>query len=214
MVKRVVFIRAAETDWNRLGRWQGWVASPINAHGRRQAEKLAQFVRNLGLAALYCSDLVRARQTAEILTGALGFAPVFDARLRERGVGHWQGLTVEEMRAWYPAGFQQMLDDPEYSRAEGIESRADVRARMQSALADFLQTDAGETIGILSHTTSIKLLIDLLLPGAGILAQDFGNTSVTTLVQTDDSWKIIVAQDLSHLEGMESQAVPEVEPSA
>lgn len=214
MVKRVVFIRAAETDWNRLGRWQGWVASPINAHGRRQAEKLAQFVRNLGLAALYCSDLVRARQTAEILTGALGFAPVFDARLRERGVGHWQGLTVEEMRAWYPAGFQQMLDDPEYSRAEGIESRADVRARMQSALADFLQADAGETIGILSHTTSIKLLIDLLLPGAGILAQDFGNTSVTTLVQTDDSWKIIVAQDLSHLEGMESQAVPEVEPSA
>lgn len=214
MVKRVVFIRAAETDWNRLGRWQGWVASPINAHGRRQAEKLAQFVRNLGLAALYCSDLVRARQTAEILTGALGFAPVFDARLRERGVGHWQGLTVEEMRSWYPAGFQQMLDDPEYSRAEGIESRADVRARMQSALADFLQTDAGETIGILSHTTSIKLLIDLLLPGAGILAQDFGNTSVTTLVQTDDSWKIIVAQDLSHLEGMESQAVPEVEPSA
>lgn len=214
MVKRVVFIRAAETDWNRLGRWQGWVASPINAHGRRQAEKLAQFVRNLGLAALYCSDLVRARQTAEILTGALGFAPVFDARLRERGVGHWQGLTVEEMRSWYPAGFQQMLDDPEYSRAEGIESRADVRARMQSALADFLQTDAGETIGILSHTTSIKLLIDLLLPGAGILAQDFGNTSVTTLVQTDDSWKIIVAQDLSHLEGMESQAVPEVEPRA
>ncbi len=214
MVKRVVFIRAAETDWNRLGRWQGWVASPINAHGRRQAEKLAQFIRNLGLTALYSSDLVRARQTAEIVSEALGLAPVYDARLRERGVGNWQGLSVEEMRAWYPTGFQQMLDDPEYSRPEGIESRADVRARMQAALADFLQADAGETIGILSHTTAIKLLIDLLLPGAGILARDFGNTSVTTLIQNDDTWQIIVAQDVSHLKGMESQAVSEVEPNA
>ena len=32
-VKRIVFIRPGETDWNRLGRWQGWVSIPLNELG-------------------------------------------------------------------------------------------------------------------------------------------------------------------------------------
>jgi broad specificity phosphatase PhoE len=211
MVKRMVFIRAAETDWNRFGRWQGWVASPINEHGRRQAQKLARFMRHLGLSALYTSDLVRAAQTAEILAQALEFAPVVDARLRERGVGVWQGMTVDEMRAWYPAEFQQLLDDPENYRVEGAESRADVRTRMRAAFDDIVKHAEGDTVGVLSHTSAIKLLLDQILPNSDVLDLDFGNTSVTTLVQTDAGWEVVVAQDVSHLEGMESQAVPEVE---
>ena len=130
MVKRVVFIRAGETDWNRMGRWQGWVASPLNAHGRRQAQKLAQFIRNLGISALCSSDLVRARQTAELLAGVLEFPVTYDARLRERNAGAWQGMTLHEMRDWYPDEFAQLLADPEEFRVAGAESRADVRSRM------------------------------------------------------------------------------------
>jgi probable phosphoglycerate mutase len=214
VVKRLVFIRAAETDWNRIGRWQGWVASPINAHGRRQAEKLARFVRHLGLSALYSSDLVRATQTAQILAGALAYEPGFDPRLRERGVGIWQGLTMDEMRTWYPAQFQALLDDPEHYRIEGAESRADVRQRMRAAFDDILREDRGETVGVLSHTSAIKLLLDQIVPDADVLDLDFGNTSVTTLLKKSTDWEIVVAQDVSHLEGMESQAVPEVEEGA
>lgn len=211
MVKRVVFIRAGETDWNRLGRWQGWVASPLNAHGRRQAHKLAQFIRNLGLSALVSSDLVRARQTAELLDEVLDFAVVYDARLRERGVGAWQGMTLQEMRDWYPDDFAQLVDDPEHFRVAGAENRADVRLRMRAAFDAVIEADAGETVGIVSHTTAIKLLLDQLIPGAGILDLDFGNTSVTTIHAGEQGWEVVVAQDISHLEGMESQAVPEVE---
>ncbi len=214
MVKRLVFIRAAETDWNRIGRWQGWVASPLNEHGRRQAGKLARFVRHLGLGALYSSDLVRAAQTAEILAEALEFAPVFDARLRERSVGTWQGMTVEEMRAWYPADHQALLDDPEHYRIEGGESRLDVRTRMRAAFDDIVRKERGETVAILSHTSAIKLLLDQFLPHSDVLDVDFGNTSVTTLLKNGAGWEVVVAQDVSHLEGMESQAVPEVEESA
>lgn len=211
MVKRVVFIRAGETDWNRLGRWQGWVASPLNAHGRRQAHKLAQFIRNLGLSALVSSDLVRARQTAELLDEVLDFAVVYDARLRERSVGAWQGMTLQEMRDWYPDDFAQLAGDPEHFRVAGAESRADVRLRMRAAFDAVIEADAGETVGIVSHTTAIKLLLDQLIPGSGILDLDFGNTSVTTIHAGERGWEVVVAQDTSHLEGMESQAVPEVE---
>ncbi|MBL8144804.1 MAG: histidine phosphatase family protein [Anaerolineae bacterium] len=211
MVKRVVFIRAGETDWNRLGRWQGWVASPLNAHGQRQAHKLAQFIRNLGLSALYSSDLVRARQTAELLDEVLDFAVVYDERLRERNAGAWQGMTLQEMRDWYPDEFAGLTADPENFRVAGAESRADVRARMRAAFDAAVAADAGETIAIVSHTTAIKLLLDQIIPAAGVFDLDFGNTSVTTIHASQQGWEIVVAQDVSHLDGMESQAVPEVE---
>jgi hypothetical protein len=44
-----------------------------------------------------------------------------------------------------------------------------------------------------------------------VIDLDFGNTSVTTLLRSGSGWEVVVAQDVSHLEGMESQAVPEVE---
>ena len=66
-VERIIFIRPGETDWNKLERWQGWVAVPLNEHGRRQSEALARFLRAIGRAALYTSDLKRARQTAVLL---------------------------------------------------------------------------------------------------------------------------------------------------
>ena len=95
-VRRVILIRPGETDWNRDGRWQGWVAAPLNEHGRRQAEALAKFVRNIGMRALYSSDLRRAVETAELLAERLVFEPIYDARLRERNIGAWQGLTLDE----------------------------------------------------------------------------------------------------------------------
>jgi broad specificity phosphatase PhoE len=211
MVKRMIFIRAGETDWNRIGRFQGWVASPLNEHGRRQAHKLAQFIRHMELCALYSSDLVRARQTASILAEGLGFAPVFDPRLRERNVGTWQGMTLQEMREWYPAEFAEMLTHLDTFRMEGAESRAEVRARMRAAFDEIIAQETGETVGIVSHTTAIKLLLDQLVPELGVIDLDFGNTSVTTLVRGEHRWEVVVAQDVSHLEGMESQAVPEVE---
>ena len=52
-IKRIIFTRSGETEWNRLGRWQGWVASPLNAHGRHQVGKLANFLRNIGIGVIY-----------------------------------------------------------------------------------------------------------------------------------------------------------------
>src|SRR5579871_2666095 len=101
-VKRIVFIRPGETDWNRLGRWQGWVSIPLNDLGVRQARALATFIRHIGMGALYTSDLKRAAQTADLLAEQLSFQPIPDARLRERSIGFWQGLTQAELQAWYP----------------------------------------------------------------------------------------------------------------
>lgn len=210
-VKRIVLIRPGETDWNRLGRWQGWVNTPLNDLGLRQARALAQFVRHIGMGALYTSDLTRARQTADCLAEQLNFQPIPDARLRERGIGLWQGLTRAEMQTWYPDDYAQMLADPDGYRVPGGESRGDVRARVLAAITDILASDPHETVGILSHTTAIKVLLGGLIPNYNPLDVDLDNTSVTTIRYRDAAWELVAVDDVMHLENLERRAARELE---
>lgn len=210
-VKRIILIRPGETEWNRLGRWQGWVAAPLSAHGVRQATALANFVRHIGMSALYTSDLKRALETADCLAKQLGYEPIADDRLRERHIGNWQGLTVAEMSQWYAEDYAKLVADADNFRVPGGESRADVRKRMRAAFDAIADGSDGETVGILSHTTAIKALLEDILPGYSPQELELDNTSVTTIRKTDGGWEMVAADDVAHLEGLESKAVPELE---
>lgn len=210
-VKRIVFIRPGETDWNRQGRWQGWVNVPLNELGRRQAIALASYIRHIGMGALYTSDLKRALETAECLAQPLGFVPTPDERLRERSIGLWQGLTLAEMRAWYPDEYNAMLKDVDGYRIPGGESRDDVRKRVTAALSDVFKQATSETVGILSHTTAIKVMLGDLIPGYDPLGVDIDNTSVTTIRRRGDEWDLVAVDDVMHLEDLDRRAAQELE---
>lgn len=212
-VKRIIFIRPGETDWNRSGRQQGQVAAPLNQLGRRQAEKLAGFIRNIGLSALYSSTTHRAAQTAEILSERLGFPATYDARLQERDVGQWQGLTVSEIRDWYSDEYAALAREGDRYRIPGGESRLDVQKRMKAAIDDILAQTMGETVAIISHTTAIKMVLRLLVPGVNdVQMAELTNTSVTTIDRDEGgAWRLVAADDVYHLEGMETQFVTEPE---
>lgn len=210
-VKRIVFIRPGETDWNHDSRWQGWVATPLNELGLRQARALANYVRHIGMGALYTSDLKRALQTAECLAEQLAFAPIPDQRLRERSIGAWQGLTRAEMSAWYPDEYAAMLNDIDGFRVPGGESRNDVRVRVKAAVDEILNGEASETVGILSHTTAIKIMLSELIAGYNPLEVPLDNTSVTTVRRSDAGWELVAVDDVSHLENLERRASRELE---
>lgn len=211
-VKRVIFIRPGETDWNRDLRYQGWVAIPLNAYGQRQAQRLANYIRNIGVAALYTSDLKRASETAALLAEKLGSEPVTDKRLRERDIGKWQGLTQKEMQTWYPDEYAQFVADPDTYRVPEGESRKDVRERILAAFNDYLSADKGETIAILSHSTAINALLAEIIPGVKFGSVDVSNTSVTTIKRDEaGKWQLVTADDITHLDGMSAQRVQELE---
>lgn len=216
-LKRLLFIRAAETDWNLDGRWQGWVPIPLNNYGWDQAHRLAGFIRNIGVTKIYTSDNQRALQTAQALSEKLGFEAVADQRLRERHIGHWQGLILPEVREWYPDEYEMMLADLEgYRIAGGGESIIDVKKRVEPFLEQMIKSADAEsddqTIGLVSHTTTIRAMLAKLVPEADLNEENFGNTSVTTLLRNDDGgWRLIATNDTSHLEGHISRYMPEVE---
>ncbi len=89
----LLLVRHGETDWNAEGRLQGHTDRPLNAYGREQAKKLADRLDGDAIAAVYASDLSRARETAEIVGERLGLTVVIDPDLREKDWGSWEGLT-------------------------------------------------------------------------------------------------------------------------
>ncbi len=210
-VKRLVFIRPGETTWNFQGRFQGWVESPLNDYGRLQIERLANFIRNLGLNGLYSSDIRRAKESAEILSSRLGYPPIFDERLRERSVGHWQGLTVPEIHGWYAEEYAEFEKEPDKYQIPGGESLGQVRKRSQACLKEILKKHDGEeniTIGIMSHTITINLMLELLLSKDDIKQRQFGNSSVTTLLNNGKEWRVTADNDTAHLEGNIARVMP------
>ena len=92
----LLLVRHGETDWNAEGRLQGHTDRPLSDFGRRQARQLADELADEELEAIYSSDLVRARETAEIAGERLGLPVVLDPDLREKDWGNWEGLTAVE----------------------------------------------------------------------------------------------------------------------
>jgi 2,3-bisphosphoglycerate-dependent phosphoglycerate mutase len=101
----LLLARHGQTDWNLEHRWQG--DPPLNNTGRAQARSLAEALGAESLDGIYASDLLRAKETAEIMAAQLGLAVEFDSRLREIDVGEWVGHSTTELEALYPAGFER-----------------------------------------------------------------------------------------------------------
>ena len=106
----LLFIRHGETDWNRAARLQGQQDIPLNALGRRQAERNGRAVAGIlrsGDWRLVASPLSRSMETMRILLAAAGRRDAqfsADPVLMEACYGDWEGLTLPEVAERDPEG--------------------------------------------------------------------------------------------------------------
>jgi probable phosphoglycerate mutase len=141
----IYFIRHGQTDWNAEMRFQGQIDVPINATGRDQArrngERLAGLIGKGTDFAFVASPLARARETMEIIGGALGRDPAayrLDDRLKEIAYGDWQGLTLAETQRLFPELHSARMRDKWnfVPPGEGAESYAMQTRRFASWLSE------------------------------------------------------------------------------
>jgi 2,3-bisphosphoglycerate-dependent phosphoglycerate mutase len=201
-VEKVYLIRHGETEWNITGRWQGILDPPLNDIGREQAQKLAAYLRNEPIQAIYTSDLSRAADTAQTLANALGLSPVIDKRLRELHIGVFQGLTKPEILQKYPQEFAEFMAEPfEYCILEG-ESRRQLQERMRDAWQEITSTEGIHEIAIVTHGGAIKMLLSALFPEKkdAFEAHDFPNVSITVLKSVNETWRIPELAKTPHLD--------------
>lgn len=106
----VYLARHGQSDWNAALRWQGHADRPLTDLGRRQAAELAHRLAETPLDAVYSSDLIRARETAEAVATPRGLPVHTLPDLREVDVGSWSGLTRLEAEERFPEAFARWRD--------------------------------------------------------------------------------------------------------
>ncbi len=176
-----VLIRHAESVWNAQDRWQGHADPPLSERGVAQARGLAPMLASDRADALLCSDLSRARQTAEILGAALGLAPRSDARLRELDVGCWAGLTRAEIEALDPELLRHFETEDPAVRAGGGESRAEIRARVRTAFRALANEHPGARLIVVTHLGVVRAL----RPGAELENGEWISVSAAELPEPE-----------------------------
>ncbi|MGY1914108.1 histidine phosphatase family protein [Blastococcus sp. SYSU DS0973] len=194
-VTRLVVWRHGRTAWNAAGRFQGQLDPPLDDVGRAQAHHAApHLVASAGLAgrstAVVSSDLVRAADTARELTSRLGVPLQLDPRLREHGMGSWEGLTRDEVADRFPEQYADWLAGGPV-RGRGGEETAAVAERVLAALLDVPPV---EVAVVVTHGGTSGRLIERLLelgPEHRRVFGPLGNCAWSELAHQSGRWRLV-----------------------
>ena len=186
--RRIVILRHGRTEWNASRRYQGQEDPPLDDVGQAQAIEAAALVAAMHPDRIITSDLQRARQTAEKLAFLTGRPLQVDQRLRERHLGHWQGLTRDEVAARFPDEFADWLAGRDVSRRGG-ESRQQVAERACELVSELDPT--GLTVLVSHGATAMCLSAALLgLPQTPSILAPLANCHWTELRDAGTGWTL------------------------
>lgn len=154
-MRTVYLIRHAMPDIPLGERWcvGGRSDFPLGPVGRLQAALLPFMPELQGVSAVYCSSLIRARETA----AALCPEPRVMAGLEEQDMGVWDGLSFAKIKKRFPVLYAAREFVPSLL-PKGAESESAVRARMEEALSRCLDESEGD-IAAVSHKGAIASLL-------------------------------------------------------
>jgi broad specificity phosphatase PhoE len=160
---RIYLIRHGATILTAEDRFAGATNVPLSDEGRAQAGRLAQRLKGLPVAAVYASPLDRTMETARILAAAHSLEVNPRDGLREISHGHWEQLTRAEVEKQFPAEASAWDEDPFTFAPAGGESGLAVTARALPALMEMVRQHEGESLIVVSHKATIRLLLSSLL---------------------------------------------------
>jgi len=154
-------VRHGQSDWNSRGRWQGQAshAPGLTDIGRAQALAVREQLKGAHYSAIYSSDLLRSRQTAELLAEPLGLTVTVEPRLREMNFGAWEGMLLDEIKAQYPGELAERERNPSRARAPNGESPREVEERVIPAVNEIANKHRGGSILIVSHSIPLAVII-------------------------------------------------------
>jgi probable phosphoglycerate mutase len=161
----LTLIRHGETSANVDGVWHGSTDTPLTQRGHSQAERLARHLdeHHGDSKALYCSPLLRARETAAPIARRLGLELRIEADLREYDLGRWEGRSFAELYA-KERFFEHIRRDPDFA-PHGGESPRQVTVRLASALERIGASHAGERVLVIVHGGALSMALAHLLEG-------------------------------------------------
>ena len=161
----LLLIRHGETMWNREKRFQGATDIPLSDKGRAQARRVAGFLADMPLDAIYSSPLQRALDTATAVAEGHGLEVGIVNDIQEINVGEWSGKTWDEIRHLWPELEKRWSADPYTSDPPpGGEDYRDFQNRCIRALDEIAGAhDDGQQVAVICHGGVIRAVMNELL---------------------------------------------------
>jgi len=157
-------VRHGQTEWNLEHRLQGHMDSPLTDEGLAQAREIAKQFAGISFDAVFSSDVLRAKRTADIIVADRDIAVQTTKLLRETSFGKYEGKVWEE----FETELQDMIQTREklelesfmkYKISPEVESYAELVSRFITFLRETALAYEGRTILLVSHSGMMQGLL-------------------------------------------------------
>ncbi len=205
----LILLRHGETAHTvaRVFSGRGGADPPLAKSGLAQARAAAAVIAARGdVVAVVSSPMVRCRQTAQAVADQLGLEVEVDEGFAEAGFGEWDGCTLDEVAARWPAELDAWLGSTSVAPPGG-ESLDAVAERVRDARDRTIARHPGGTVAVAAHVNPIKTLVRLALgaPPSAIHHMELGPASLSEVRYYPDTTEVlrafsVVAHLIAHAE--------------
>jgi broad specificity phosphatase PhoE len=187
-MKKIIFFRHGQTDWNLQDLVQGHTDIPLNPQGKEQANVLGEKLKTENIEHIYTSDLQRAAQTAQIVAEYVHCPITYMHELREMHGGVMQGKTKAEFRE-HPLYCSWASEDEIHDHVgfEGGETKKQAKDRAMNALQTIIALPNYNTVAICSHGVIITYMLRMLLNKS---VEKLGNAEYIVLNKDSHGWSM------------------------
>jgi len=159
VITRVFLVRHGATPLTADDRFAGSSDVPLGPEGLVQVARLAERLAAAPMTTVYSSPLRRTVATATVVAAPHGLTPILADGLREIDHGRWEGLRRDEVQRLYPEEYAAWERDPVDCAPQGGETGRQVLARALPVMTDIIQRHAGQSVLVVAHKATNRLLI-------------------------------------------------------
>ena len=163
MTLNLYLLRHGETESSQSDTYCGLSNPELTASGVAMAQAFADKYQHLDWQAVYASPLRRTVATATPFCEATGQTMQLRDGLKEMFFGEWEGKTHDEVQAEYTQDYMRWLAEPAWNPPTGGETGVQVASRAALVMAEIEANHSAGNVLIVSHKTTIRLVLCNLL---------------------------------------------------
>jgi len=198
---RLYIIRHGETEFNKKGMMQGrGIDAPLNSTGKKQADRVADVLKNETVDQLVVSSMIRSIQTAQPLSKLLSMPIQSYDDLDEMNFGDLEGKRSKDIANELNHIHNEWASGNINYNIPGGESPVEVFERANGRIKSLLES-GGETVVLILHGRLMRILLSKWL-GYGIENMHkiaHANGSINQIEKNGRSFKAVYLNKIDHI---------------
>ena len=164
MTTEIILLRHGETDYNQKRVYCGHNNPGINENGVRQLEARGEFFKEREkIDKIYCSDLQRCQDSANIVTRHFKAEMEIRSGLREIKFGIFEGRGYDEIKELYPEESRKFVEEWDTFKIPQGESLQELKERVLKEMDDIVENNKGKTVLVSTHGGVVQMLLSQYL---------------------------------------------------